>query len=54
MKSLLDAPIDAFTEVEGTPLEEDIRGVKEDIVWHVKVRWLQDNSRRWVPYHRNM
>lgn len=54
MKSLLDAPIDASTEVEGTPLEEDIRGVKEDIVWHVKVRWLQDNSRRWVPYHRNM
>lgn len=54
MKNLLDAPIDASMEVEGTSLKEDIRGVEDNIVWRVKVRWLHDNSRRWVPYNQNM
>lgn len=51
MKNLLDAPIGASMEVEGTSLKEDIRGVEDNIVWRVKVRWLHDNSRRWVPYN---
>jgi hypothetical protein len=40
--------------LEAAPLEEDVQVFGVDVVWRSKVRELQENSRFWVPYHRNI
>jgi hypothetical protein len=45
--------VDGSEGLEATPLEKDIQAAEEASVWRGKVRGMQENSRFWIPYHRN-